>query len=104
MILKAILCVQYFCSFHAMLFIVNLLRKMDSTIICVPCMLDQVCYEPFFLEKIVDLEDVLCRFVEFCVLSEIHVSKIRFKQINENLRLKVYACMFWKPVYKISYP
>ena len=33
-----------------------------------------------------------------------HVSKTRFKQINENLRLNVYARMFWEPVYKISYP
>ena len=42
---------------------------------------------------------------EFCVLSEIHVSKTRFKQINENLlRLKVYERMFWELVYKFSYP
>ena len=51
----------------------------------------------------------LCNFeigllVEFCVLSEIHASKTRFKQINENLRLKVYGRMFFEPVYKISYP
>ena len=31
-----------------------------------------------FLYKIVDLEDIV--LVEFCVLSEIHVSKTRFKQ------------------------
>ena len=42
--------------------------------------------------------------VEFCVLSEIHVSKTRFKQIIQNLRLNVYARMFWEPLYKISYP
>ena len=47
MILKAILCVQYFCSFGAMLFIVNLLIKTDSTVICVSCMLEHVCYETF---------------------------------------------------------
>ena len=47
MILKAILCVQHFCSFGAMVFIVNLLIKTDSTVICVPCMLEHVCYEPF---------------------------------------------------------
>ena len=29
-----------------MLFIVNLLIKTDSTVSCVPCMLDHVCYEP----------------------------------------------------------
>ena len=29
---------QAFCSFGAMLFIVNLLIKTDSTVICVPCM------------------------------------------------------------------
>ena len=46
----------------------------------------------------------MLKLVEFCVLSEIHVSKTRFKQITENLRLNVYACMFWEPVYKIWYP
>ena len=50
MILKAILCVQHFCSFGVMLFIVNLLIKTDSTVICVSCMLDHVCYEPFSLK------------------------------------------------------
>ena len=47
MILKAILCVKHICSFGAMLFIVNLLTKMDSSVICVPCMLEHVCYDPF---------------------------------------------------------
>ena len=47
MILKVILCVQQSCSFGAMLFIVNLLRKMESTAVCVSCMLEHVCYEPF---------------------------------------------------------
>ena len=50
MILKTILCVQHFCSFNAMLFIVNLLIKTDSTVICVPCMLEHVCYEQFFFK------------------------------------------------------
>ena len=31
---------------------------------------------------------------EASILFEIHVSKTRFKQINENLRLNVYASMF----------
>ena len=44
-----------------------------------------------FLLKITDLEDILCELVEFCVLSDIHVSKSRFKQINENLKLNVYT-------------
>ena len=35
MMLKAILCVQHFFSFGPMLFIVNLLIKTDSTVICV---------------------------------------------------------------------
>ena len=39
MSLKAILCVQHFYSFGAMLFIVNLLIKTGSTVICVPCIL-----------------------------------------------------------------
>ena len=47
MMLKEILCVQHFCSFGAMLFIVNLLIKTDSTVISVPCMLQHVCCEPF---------------------------------------------------------
>ena len=52
MILKAILCVQHFSSFEAMLFIVNLLIKTDSTVICVPCVLGHVCYESFSLKKL----------------------------------------------------
>ena len=49
MILTAILCAQRFCSFGGMLGIVNLFIKTDSTVICVPCMLENVCYEPFSL-------------------------------------------------------
>ena len=52
MILKEILCVQHFCSFGAMLFIVNVLIKTDSTVICVPCVLEHVCYEPFSFKKL----------------------------------------------------
>ena len=59
MMLKAILYVQQFCSFGTMLSIVNLHIKTDSTVICVPCMLEHVCYEQFSL-KITDLEDILC--------------------------------------------
>ena len=91
-----------FYSFGAILFIVNLLIKADSTVICIPCLLEHVCYEPFYLKT--------CRFgrylmliVEICVLSEIHASKTRFKQINENLRLNVYARVFSEPVYKLSH-
>ena len=51
MILKAYLCVQHFCSFGAMLLIVNLLTKTDSTVVCVPCMLKHVWYEPFPLNN-----------------------------------------------------
>ena len=60
MILKAILCVQHFYSFGAMLFIVNLLIKMDSTVICVLCMLEHVCYEQFSLKN--------CRFGRYLKL------------------------------------
>ena len=42
MILKTIFCVQHFCSFGAILLIVNLLVKTDSTVICVPCRLEHV--------------------------------------------------------------
>ena len=34
-----------FCSFGAMLFIVDMLIKNDSTVIYIPCMLEQACYE-----------------------------------------------------------
>ena len=43
------MCVQHFCSFGAMLFTEILLMKTDSTVICVPCMLEHVCYQPFSL-------------------------------------------------------
>ena len=61
MILKATLCVQHFCSFGAMLFIVNLHIKTDFTVICVPCMLEHVCYEPFSLQN--------CRFWKISYLN-----------------------------------
>ena len=54
-------CLQFLCN---MLFSVILLMKTDSTVICVPCMLEHVYYEPFSL-KIADLEDILCQLVEF---------------------------------------
>ena len=52
MILKVILGVQHYCSFSAILFIVNLLMKTDYTVICVPCMLEHVCYEPFSFKNL----------------------------------------------------
>ena len=51
MILKAILCVHHFCSFGAITFIVDLLMKTDSIVICVSCTLEHVCYEPFSLKN-----------------------------------------------------
>ena len=62
MTLKAILCVQHFCSFDAILFIVNLLIKTDSTVICLPGMLGHVCYEPFPLNN--------CRFERYRMLID----------------------------------
>ena len=50
-----------FCSFGAMLFIVNLLIKADSTVICVSCTLEHVCYEPLSLKN--------CRFRRYPMLS-----------------------------------
>ena len=61
MILKT-KCVQHFFSFGAMLFIVNLLIKTDSTVICVLCMLKNVCYEPFSLQ--------LCRIGRYLMLID----------------------------------
>ena len=60
MTLKAILCAQHFCSFGAMLFIANLLIKTDSSVTCVPCMLEHVSYEPFSLKN--------CRFGIYLIL------------------------------------
>ena len=60
MILKTNLCVQHFCSFGAILFIVNLLVKTDFTVICVPCMVEHVCYELFFFKN--------CRFGRYLML------------------------------------
>ena len=62
MILKAILCVEHFCSFGAMSFIVNMLIKTDSTVICVPCMLEHVCYEAFSFKN--------CRFGRYLMLID----------------------------------
>ena len=56
-----------------------------------------------FFKKNANLEDILCYLVEICVLSEIQASNARFRQINENRRLNVYAGMFWEPVCEISY-
>ena len=82
MILKAIFCVQRFCSFGAMLFIVNLLIKTDSTVIYVPCMLEHVCHEPFSLKQLQIWKLSLPYLVEFCVLSEINVSETRFMKFT----------------------
>ena len=51
MILKAILCVQHFAVLAQCYSMVNLLIETDSTVICVPCMLEHVCYEPFSLKN-----------------------------------------------------
>ena len=39
-------------SIFVMLFIVNLLIKTDSTVICVLCRLENFCCEPFSLKKL----------------------------------------------------
>ena len=56
MILKAILCIQQFCSFGAMLFNVNLLIKTDSTVICVLVCLSMFVMSHFLLKN----ADFLC--------------------------------------------
>ena len=45
---------QFGCNFIQMLYI-----ERDSTVICVPFMLEHVCYKPFS-EKIAELEDISC--------------------------------------------
>ena len=72
--------------------------KTDSTVICVKCMLELVCFEPFPLTGLQIWKICYVNWLKFEFLSEIHASKTRFKQINENLRPKIYACMFWKPL------
>ena len=49
-----------FLQFGVMLVIVNLLIKTDSTVICVPCIIEHVCYEPFSLKN--------CRFGRYLML------------------------------------
>ena len=66
MMLKAILCVQHFYSFGAMLFTVNFFIKTDSTLICVPRMIEHVCHMSHFLSKIPYLEDNWLDFV-YCL-------------------------------------
>ena len=44
-ILKAILCVQHFCSFGTILYIVHLLKGTDFTVICIHCLLEHAWYE-----------------------------------------------------------
>ena len=58
MILKAILCVQHFCSFGAMLFIVNQLLKTDFTAVFLVCL--GMFVMSHFLQNIEDLEDISC--------------------------------------------
>ena len=50
-----------FLQFCAMLFIANLLIKTDSTAICILCMLEHVCYDPFSLKN--------CRFGRYLMLT-----------------------------------
>ena len=49
-----------FAVFSGMLFILNVLIKTDSTVICVPCMLEHVCYEPFSVQN--------CKFGRYLML------------------------------------
>ena len=39
-------------SIFAVFLIINLLINTDSTFVCVPCMLEHVCYEPFSLKNL----------------------------------------------------
>ena len=68
MILKAILCVQHFRSVGAMSFIVNLLIKTDSTVICVPCIIELVCYETFSLKT--------CRFRRYLMIIGLNLCTV----------------------------
>ena len=50
-----------FCSFGAMLFIVNLLTKTDSIVTYVSCMLEHICYELFCFKN--------CRFGRYLTVK-----------------------------------
>ena len=58
MILKAILCVQHFCSFGVILFIVNLLIKRIPLLFVFLVSLS--IFDEQFSLKLADLEDILC--------------------------------------------
>ena len=75
-----------------------MILKADSTVMCVPCMLESMFVMSHFLfKKMADLEDIYVNWLNF-------VYCLKFKQINKILRLKAYARMFREPVCKISYP
>ena len=52
-----------FLQFGAKLFIVNLVIKTDSTVICVTCILELVYYEPYSLKN--------CRFGRYLMLIDL---------------------------------
>ena len=87
-----------------MLFFVNMLIKTDSTVICVPFMLEHVCYEPFSFKKLQIWKISYVNLLNFVYCLKFMSLRPDFNQINENLRLNVYAHIFWEHVYKISYP
>ena len=72
MILKAFFCVQNFCNFGAILFIVNLLKKRIPLLFVFLVCLSMFVMRHFF--KKLQIWKI-CYLVEYCVLSEIHASK-----------------------------
>ena len=54
---------ETFCSFGVILFIVNMLTRMDSAVICVSCLLEKVCYEPWE-----PVSFKICRFGRYLTL------------------------------------
>ena len=59
MMLKAILCVQHVCSFGAMLFIADLLKKKRFLLLFVLLVCLSMFVMGHFLLKIADVEDIL---------------------------------------------
>ena len=77
MMLKAILCVQHFCSFAAMLFIVNLLIKMDSTVFVFFVCLSMFIMSIFF-EKLQTWKIYYVRWLNF-------VYRLKFTSLRPDL-------------------
>ena len=65
--------------------------KTDYTVICVPCMLEHVCYEPFSSRTLQIWKISYVNWLKFVCCLKFMSLKKGFKQTNENLKPNVYA-------------